>query len=102
MIEYFYAVLLLLSIILILFLLDQLGLWMERKGWFYYRNSEPKGTTGVGNALHELNSIFDSTVKSQDEIREEMQQEEQESGDEIDEDIKTMIKNVRDEKKDLL
>lgn len=98
MTEYIYAGMILAGVILLIFLLDQLGLWMERQGWLYYRNSEPKGSAGVGNALHELNSIFDSTVKSEDEIREEMQQEEQSTGDEIDEDIKDMIKNVQDEK----
>ena len=40
-----------------LYLLDQLGLWLERKGWLYYRHSKPKG--GIcGTALQELNALL--------------------------------------------
>lgn len=98
MMEYVYAALILIGVILAVYGLDQLGLWMERRGWLYYRKSEPKGSAMVGNALHELNSIFDSSIKSEEEIREELQMEEQKSGDDIDEDIKAMIQGVQEEK----
>ena len=32
------------AIILALFLLDRFALWMERRGWIYYRKVKPKGS----------------------------------------------------------
>lgn len=34
----------LVAIAVTLFCLDRLALWMERKGWIYYRNLDPKVT----------------------------------------------------------
>lgn len=43
------------EIVFALYLLDKLGLWLERKGWLYYRNEKPQG--GVcGSVLQELNT----------------------------------------------
>jgi hypothetical protein len=45
------------EIILGLYLLDKLGLWLERKGWLYYRHEKPQG--GVcGSVLQELNALL--------------------------------------------
>lgn len=45
------------EIIIALYLLDKLGLWLERKGWLYYRLEKPQG--GVcGSVLQELNAIL--------------------------------------------
>ncbi|MCJ8278113.1 MAG: hypothetical protein HRT44_12260 [Bdellovibrionales bacterium] len=41
--------------------LHYLFLWMESKGWIYYKN-KPSGS-GVGNALQELNSFMNPAVK---------------------------------------
>lgn len=41
-----------------LFLLDRLGLWMERRGWIYWRRRRSKGTLGA--TLLELQKIFES------------------------------------------
>ena len=35
--EFVYAFLLLLTIGIVIFLLDRLGLWLEDRGWIYYR-----------------------------------------------------------------
>lgn len=49
------VIIIILASMFALYLLDQLGLWLERKGLFYYRNIKPKG--GVcGTALQELNA----------------------------------------------
>lgn len=46
-----------LSVLLLFVLLDKLGLWLESKGWLYYRKCKP--TSGIlGNSLQELNAIF--------------------------------------------
>lgn len=41
-----------------LVLLDRLGLWMERRGWIYWRKRRSKGTLGA--TLLELQKIFES------------------------------------------
>ena len=50
------------AVFLVLFailLIDQLGLWMERKGWIYWRKK--KSTTSVlGSGALELQNIFES------------------------------------------
>ncbi len=40
-----------------LYLLDQLGLWLERKGWLYYRRRKPESGI-IGNSLQELNALL--------------------------------------------
>ncbi|MBI2786846.1 MAG: hypothetical protein HYX60_11330 [Legionella longbeachae] len=45
------------EIIFALFLLDKFGLWLERKGWLYYRHEKSQG--GVcGSVLQELNALL--------------------------------------------
>lgn len=45
------------EIALALYLLNKLGLWLERKGWIYYRHKKP--TSGIlGNTLQELNALL--------------------------------------------
>lgn len=94
--EYFIATVILLALGIIFYLADQTFLWMERHGLLYYRHTKPSGTTGVGNALHELHSMFETDVKSQEEIREELQQEAQTSGDEIEDENTDWIENGKD------
>ncbi len=43
------------KITLAVYLFDKLCLWLERKGWLYYRNEKPKGGI-VGSALQELHA----------------------------------------------
>jgi hypothetical protein len=47
----------LIAIIIVLVALDRLGLWMERRGWIYYRKVKPKGSMravlgGIEEFLH--------------------------------------------------
>lgn len=42
-------------LVLMLYLLDKLGLWLEQKGWLYYRHIKPK-CGGIGGILQELNA----------------------------------------------
>ena len=38
------TVAILIGIVISLVALDRLGLWMERRGWIYYRKVKPKGS----------------------------------------------------------
>lgn len=42
-------------IITVIFLADQVGLWLERKGHLYYRRNKPK-SGAIGSTLLELNA----------------------------------------------
>ncbi len=43
------------TIFLIIFLADQVGLWLERKNYLYYRRNKPQGGA-FGSTLLELNA----------------------------------------------
>ena len=53
---------------LLLVALDQLGLWLERKGWLYYRHTKPSSSQ-LGNALLELQSILEPSKQHIAEVR---------------------------------
>ena len=61
-----------------LLLLDQLGLWMERKGWVYYRKVKPKG--GIGDVFLGGN-VFDPGARHLLEARQEHINEDEDDGD---------------------
>lgn len=61
-----------------LLLLDQLGLWMERKGWVYYRKVKPKG--GMGDIFLGGN-VFDPGARHLMEARQEHVNEDEDDGD---------------------
>jgi len=50
--------------------LDQLGLWMERKGWLYYRNVKRKGGASMADVLLGGN-VFDPGAHHMHEARDE-------------------------------
>ena len=60
-----------------LFGLDRLGLWMEHRGWIYYRRRKPSGAS-VGNALMELQSLI--APQARDVIEAERQKDAQDQG----------------------
>lgn len=64
-----------------LFALDRLALWMESRGWVYWRRSRGRGT-GVGNALLEVHALLEPDRRAMVEaIRgEEEEVEEDEAG----------------------
>lgn len=47
--------LIIIEIGLALYLFDKFCLWLEGKGWLYYRNEKPKGGA-FGSTLQELNA----------------------------------------------
>jgi hypothetical protein len=52
----------LLAIGLALFLIDRICLWLEAKGWLYYRHHKSQGGF-IGSALLELNSFLQPSVR---------------------------------------
>jgi hypothetical protein len=50
------------------FLADKIGLWLERKGWLYYRHEKPRGGA-FGNALQELNAQLSPSTRYVVEIK---------------------------------
>ena len=62
----------------VLLMLDRLFLWMEAKGWVYYRKIKSKsGAAGVFTGI----DIFDPGTRHLEEAREEHVLEEEDDGD---------------------
>ncbi|MBT3271051.1 hypothetical protein HN371_28175 [Candidatus Poribacteria bacterium] len=51
-----------------LFALDRLGLWLERRGWLYYRKTEGRGGS-IGNALVGMQSLVEPDKRHVQEIK---------------------------------
>jgi hypothetical protein len=64
----------------VLFLLHRVALWMEGRGWLYYRTRK-SSRASVGNALLELQSLLEPDRSHTVEVRRLEQLEEDESGD---------------------
>ena len=54
-----------------LFIGDRILLWMERKGWIYYRSFEPRITGGVRGAMGTFQEIVEPQIR---EVKEEQSQ----------------------------
>ncbi len=52
----------------VIFSLDRFLLWLESKGWLFYRKRKSSGGF-VGNALLELNSIFQPSSRNVIEVK---------------------------------
>jgi hypothetical protein len=61
-----------------LILLDQLFLWMERKGWVYYRKVKRQGAPPSMADVFLGANVFDQSVRHMHEAREERAGEEDE------------------------
>lgn len=48
-----------LAAVLAAFLVDRLGLWLESRGWIYWRKKKAS-SSAVGSAILELQNIFES------------------------------------------
>lgn len=70
-----------LAISVALFLLDRLLLWMERRGWVYWRKTKRRTGLGMGNALLEIQALVEPGVRHVVEIRREEEVESSEPGD---------------------
>ena len=61
-----------LLVIGILFALDRVGRWMERRGWIYWRSRERKGGgSGMSGVLSEFQQIVEPEVRHVIEAREQ-------------------------------
>jgi len=60
-------------IVLGVWLFHRLCLWMEKKGWIYYKKNPSGG--GMGNALQELNALMRPSVKHVQEAKKETREE---------------------------
>jgi hypothetical protein len=60
-----------------LFVLDRILLWIEARGWIYYRRNKPGRGAGTYHLL-EWNSAFDPTMRQvlEERVRESVQDEE--------------------------
>jgi hypothetical protein len=57
------------GVLIALFLLDRLGLWMEARGWIYWRKVKPKGG-GVAAGLSAFRELVEPQVRHVAEDRE--------------------------------
>jgi hypothetical protein len=64
-----------------LYLLDRLLLWMERRGWVYWRKTKRSTGPGMGNALLEIQSMVEPSARHVLEIRREVKEESPQPGD---------------------
>jgi len=64
-----------------LFLLDRVLLWVEERGWIYYRKSKKSGGPGVGDAFLEVQKLLEPTRKYTLEARQEDKKKQSETGD---------------------
>ena len=94
---------LLLGLIAAAFVLDRLGLWMEKRGWIYWRKT--KRDRAGGGAMAGMLTGFQKIIEPQIEHRQQVMEERNESigqrlgrGDDID---KPDEGNERDEKKEV-
>lgn len=53
---------------LLIYIMDCFLLWLERKGWLFYRKRKSPGGF-VGNALLELNSVFQPSSHNVIEVK---------------------------------
>ena len=63
-----------------LFVLDRLPLWIESRGWIYYRKSRP-GRGAATYHLLEMSAIFNPSMEVAQEILVKEEVQEEESGD---------------------
>jgi len=68
------------AIVLGFVLLHNIALWMERKGWIYYKHTKPSRSR-LGNAFLEVQSILEPGKKHIIQIKKEQKQKVSEAGD---------------------
>ena len=74
------AIAIIFAIVVALFLVDRIALWMESRGWIYWRHS--KASPGaLGNALLQVQSLLEPDRQALLEVRQDEHAEERESGD---------------------
>jgi hypothetical protein len=58
-----------------------LALWLERRGWLYYKHRK-SSSTRLGNAFLEIQSILEPNKRHIIAVRDEMKRESEQPGDE--------------------
>lgn len=61
--------------------LDRLLLWMEAKGWVYWRKTKRKGGASIAAGLISMNAIYDPSAHHLAEARQEQEIEDEDDGD---------------------
>ena len=56
--DIFRSLILVAGVVLILFALHRVAVWMESRGWLYYRRVKPR-SSNLGNAFLELQSMLE-------------------------------------------
>lgn len=74
------AIAIILAVLVALFLVDRLALWMERRGWIYWRRSKAS-PRALGNAFLQVQSLLEADKQALLEVRQDEHAEEGESGD---------------------
>jgi len=69
-----------LGVVVAVYLLHRLALWMEGRGWMYYKHKQAARST-LGNAFLEVQSLVDPGKRPVLEAKRVEQGEEDESGD---------------------
>lgn len=64
-----------------LYVLDRLLLWMERRGWVYWRKTKRRTGPGVGNALLEIQTLVEPAARHALELRHEVREDSPEPAD---------------------
>jgi hypothetical protein len=63
-----------------LYLVDKYFLWLEEKGWIYWRKKKPTVTGGIGNTLQELNIFLNPSAKHMIEAKQHQTKKSDQSG----------------------
>lgn len=66
-----------------LFALHHICLWLEARGWIYYRQKSPSGG-GLGNALQELDAILNPSARQVIEVKQKDSKQRDDQGDDKD------------------
>jgi hypothetical protein len=62
------------------FVLDQIGLRLESKGWLYWRKKKPSGG-GLGNALQEFEAFLRPSARHVIEVKQKDSKQRDDQGD---------------------
>jgi hypothetical protein len=64
----------------VLFALDRLALWMEARGWLYWRKTQHSSSGSLGNAFLEIQTMVDPGKRHVLEVRRQEETEDADSG----------------------
>jgi hypothetical protein len=68
------------AVVLALYALHRLALWMESRGWVYYRKHK-RGSAAMGSVMLEIQSFYRPSIEHVIEQKQEEQREEDDAGD---------------------